>query len=182
MPHDALWLFGYGSVIYRPGFDFVEQRPATLRGWARRFSQQSDDHRGTPELPGRVVTLVPREHGRVRGVAFRLHHERADETLRALDHRERAGYERTRVEIALDHRDATAAIVYIARRGNGWDAGDESDEQIVERILRARGPSGANAEYLFRLADALRALGDDDAHVFALEAEVRARQGQPKNQ
>ncbi|MFO0563477.1 MAG: gamma-glutamylcyclotransferase [Polyangiales bacterium] len=175
MAHDPLWLFGYGSVIYRADFAFVDKRPATLRGWARRFSQQSDDHRGTPELPGRVVTLVASEAARVRGVAYRLDPDRADETLRALDHRERAGYERTPVEIALDHREATAAVVYIAHRGNGWDAGDESDEQIVERIVRARGPSGANAEYLFRLADALRTLGDDDAHVFALEAAVRER-------
>ncbi len=175
MNDGALWLFGYGSVIYRPSFPFVEQRHATLRGWARRFSQKSDDHRGTPALPGRVVTLVAREGARVRGVAFRIDAKRSESVLEELDHRERAGYERSAVTIELDGGAHARAVVYIAHRGNAWDAGDEGEDEIAATILRAHGPSGSNVEYLFRLAEALRALGDPDPHVLALEAAVRAQ-------
>lgn len=174
MRTESLWLFGYGSVIYRPSFEYVESRPATLHGYARRFSQRSDDHRGTPSLPGRVVTLVARPDASVRGMAYRFDAAHTEATFAALDHRERAGYERCSVDVALDHRERASAIVYIARAGNAWDAGEESEDAIVATILRAHGPSGSNVEYLFRLADALRALGDTDPHVFALEAAARA--------
>jgi cation transport protein ChaC len=172
---DVEWLFGYGSVIYRPSFPFVEQRPATLRGFARRFSQASDDHRGTAALPGRVVTLREVAGAQVRGVAFRLARADAPAVFAELDVREQAGYAARRVEIALDAGPVIAATAYIAPPGNAWDAGDEPLAAIADRIAIAIGPSGANAEYLMRLAEALRGLGDDDPHVAALEREVRAR-------
>jgi cation transport regulator ChaC len=185
--HDVEWLFGYGSVIYRPSFPFVEQRPATLRGFARSFSQASDDHRGTAELPGRVVTLHAREGSAVRGVAYRFARHDADAVFADLDVREQAGYGPCRVTIELvaapapapasahERVAAVVAIAYIAPPGNGWDVGFEPIEATVERILVARGPSGTNVDYLLRLAEALRGLGDEDAHVRELERLVRAR-------
>ena len=67
-----LWLFGYGSLIWRPASPFVERRPASARGYARRFWQGSTDHRGVPEAPGRVVTLLPSAGDRCEGVAYRV--------------------------------------------------------------------------------------------------------------
>lgn len=166
------WLFGYGSVIYRPSFSFVERVPATLRGVARRFSQRSDDHRGTSERPGRVVTLRAQAGASVRGVAFRFERSEAAAIIAGLDERERAGYERVVREVSLDDGRAARAIVYIAPAGNDWDAGEESDAAIAAIIGSARGPSGTNADYLRQLADALRALGERDPHVLALERLV----------
>jgi cation transport protein ChaC len=175
--HDVEWLFGYGSVIYRPSFPFVERRPATLRGFARRFSQASDDHRGTKELPGRVVTLRAQAGAHVRGMAYRFARADAAAVFADLDVREQAGYAPQRVRIELDPQGPQAAherldadaIAYIAPPGNAWDAGPEDTVTIAARIAVARGPSGSNVEYLHRLAEALRGLGDPDEHVRALE-------------
>ena len=163
------WLFGYGSVIFRPSFSFVERANATLHGAMRRFSQRSDDHRGTAEQPGRVVTVREQVRASVRGAAYRFALDDAEAIFAALDARERAGYERVEREVTLDDGRVVPAMVYVAPRGNPWDAGDESEAQIASIIGVARGPSGTNADYLRQLADALRAIGDHDPHVFALE-------------
>ncbi len=168
------WLFGYGSVIYRPSFPFVERRAAILRGFSRRFSQASDDHRGTAEAPGRVVTLREAPNASVRGVAFRIARAVATEVFTDLDVREKAGYAPRRVLLEVGGEQLTA-VTYIAPRGNAWDAGDEPLDEIADRIAASVGPSGTNVEYLFKLAEALRELGDDDEHVRELEALVRAR-------
>jgi glutathione-specific gamma-glutamylcyclotransferase len=169
---DASWLFGYGSVIYRPSFPFVERRAATLHGYRRRFSQLSDDHRGTPEAPGRVVTLHESEGARVRGVAYRLDAAAARAILAELDVREKAGYVRRGIHIELDDGRAAPALSYIAPPGNGWDAGAETIETIAARIAASNGPSGSNVDYLLHLRDALRELEEEDAHVEELAARV----------
>lgn len=95
MDDDQHWVFGYGSLIYKVDFPFQEREVATLRGWERRFWQGSHDHRGTPEAPGRVVTLVRAADALCRGVAYLVDHEVFDH----LDHREKNGYERHRTRL-----------------------------------------------------------------------------------
>jgi len=168
---DEPWLFGYGSLIFRAEFPFLERRIARIHGFSRRFWQSSPDHRGTVEAPGRVVTLIENPTGSVIGFAYRIARERAYAVLAELDVRERAGYER--VEVEIEFREPpwgrARALVYQARAENpGYDA--KADERAIAEIVRsARGPSGDNASYVRRLAQALRELGDDDAHVFAIE-------------
>ena len=86
------WVFGYGSLIWRPDFEYMERLPASLRGWERRFWQASPDHRGTPEAPGRVVTLVPVSGAVCEGMAYRIAGAVWAPIRAALDHREKAGY------------------------------------------------------------------------------------------
>ena len=78
------WIFGYGSLIWRPDFAYVARRPACLRGWMRRFWQASPDHRGVPAAPGRVVTLRRRPGGACWGMAYRLEGDAGERVLAQL--------------------------------------------------------------------------------------------------
>jgi glutathione-specific gamma-glutamylcyclotransferase len=166
----SFWIFGYGSLIWRPSFEFVERCPAYAVGWTRRFWQGSTDHRGTPEAPGRVVTLVPEAESRCWGVAYRIPVERRDEVLDELDRREQGGYSRCELEIFLPGgaSEPRAASTYVARPGNPHYLGTAQISDIARQIGAARGPSGYNRDYLFELAGALRELGAIDDHVFEL--------------
>ncbi len=172
----SVWVFGYGSLVWRPAFPFLERVPARLRGWQRRFWQHSPDHRGTPALPGRVVTLLARPEADVIGVAFRIATDVAEAVLPALDHREKAGYERHMVVLnALGDGRTIDAMVYVAGPQNGDYAGPATIAEIADRVVTAHGPSGANTEYVLRLDEALEALGQPDDHVRAIAGAVRDR-------
>lgn len=164
-----VWVFGYGSLIFRADFRFEQRRIARLSGYARRFWQASPDHRGTPEAPGRVVTLIADPAASVIGAAYRIPRASVAMVLAALDERERAGYVRIEAEIEfLDEPPGSArAFVYLARRENPSFA-EQTDLELAAIIRVAIGPSGDNASYLRNLAAALRELGDEDAHVFEL--------------
>lgn len=166
----AIWLFGYGSLIYKVDFPHLERRRAQLHGWARRFWQGSHDHRGTPEAPGRVVTLVRDAASVCVGMAYRV----TPDVFAHLDHREKNGYVRESVELVLDDGTPIEAVVYVANPGNEAYLGPADEDAIARHIATARGPSGENREYLLHLADALRELGSDDAHVFGIERALRA--------
>jgi cation transport regulator ChaC len=170
MSGPSFWIFGYGSLIWRPSFDFVERCPAYAVGWTRRFWQGSPDHRGTPDAPGRVVTLVPEPESRCWGVAYRISVERREDVLEELDRREQGGYSRCELEIFLSGRDSEsrAASTYVARPDNPHYLGTALTSDIARQIGVARGPSGHNRDYLFQLARALRELGAADDHVFEL--------------
>ena len=171
---EPLWIFGYGSLVWRPAFPFAERRPARIRGWARRFWQASTDHRGVPGAPGRVVTLVRECDALCWGTAYRVGAARRGEILARLDHREKGGYERHAVALSFPGRAETArGLVYVATPQNGNYLGPAPLEAIADQVRRSRGPSGPNPEYVLRLAQALRELGAHDAHVFALERLLR---------
>ena len=162
------WVFGYGSLIWRVDFEFHDRRTAAVTGWARRFWQGSHDHRGTPDAPGRVVTLVPEPARRLIGVAYAID----DATFEHLDYREKNGYER--VPVTMQTEDGPVeGVTYIATAGNEAFLGPAPLDQIARHIVAAHGPSGANADYLFGLADALIELGDADEHVLSLAARCR---------
>jgi cation transport regulator ChaC len=165
------WVFGYGSLIFRTEFPFVERRIARIYGFSRRFWQNSPDHRGTPAAPGRVVTLIEDQASSVLGVAYRIARERSYAVLAELDERERAGYERVFVELEFTQPPfgRAPALVYQARAENPGFVANSDDQSIAEIVRAARGPSGDNASYVRQLAHALRELGEDDPHVFAIE-------------
>ncbi len=174
MPHvNTLWIFGYGSLVWRPAFPHSERRPAFIEGWERRFWQGSTDHRGVPGAPGRVVTLVPCEGTTCWGMAYRVEGGDISATLDRLDHRERGGYARRDVTLEFRDGERTDGLIYIATPSNHNFLGPAELTEIAAQVRIASGPSGANQEYVLRLAEALREINAEDPHVFALEALLR---------
>ncbi len=168
---DSVWLFGYGSLIYKADFAYLERQPAHIQGWERRFWQGSHDHRGTPDAPGRVVTLVPRDGARCVGMAYRV----TPDTFDHLDVREKNGYLRFTTRMDFIDGGGAEGLVYIAGEDNAAYLGPMPEDDIARHVDASHGPSGSNRDYVLRLAEALRALGEHDAHVFAIERHLLAR-------
>lgn len=168
-----MWVFGYGSLVWRPSIPFVERSPAWIDGWSRRFWQGSTDHRGVPGAPGRVVTLVEQPGAVCWGMAYRIAPADRDQVLATLDHREKGGYDRRQVVLHFRDRDAVTGLVYLATPENPNYLGPAALDAIASQVRASTGPSGANVEYVESLARALREMGADDEHVFALAERLR---------
>lgn len=168
----ASWIFGYGSLIWRPEFSFAERRVVKLRGWARRFWQASPDHRGVPAAPGRVVTLRRRPGSVCWGMAYRLEGDSGERVLAQLDYREKAGYERYEDWVCCADGQRIRALFYVAPRGNPDDLGPAPLLEIARQVCTAVGPSGTNVDYVLRLNQALVGMGVVDSHVAGLARMV----------
>ncbi|KAF8883822.1 ChaC-like protein [Infundibulicybe gibba] len=189
-------IFGYGSLIFKPPPHVIAQVPGFLKGYVRRFAQMSHDHRGTPERPGRVVTLVHKEEWDkfsgsdpfpdddiVWGIAYTIDPVFEAEVREYLDYREKDGYTMETLDIyGIDQTTGTervlihGAFCYVGRNDNPSFIGSEPLDVLAGNIWKSVGPSGANKDYLYMLADAVKTLSPDsfDSHLVALEARVRA--------
>ncbi len=167
----STWVFGYGSLIYKVDFPYLDRAEAEINGWVRRFWQGSHDHRGTPQAPGRVVTLMPEPGATCRGIAYRVEHS----VFEHLDHREKNGYRRVEESIALSDRGlAVNGVVYVADEYNPAFLGPAPVEELASHIHESHGPSGSNRDYALDLAAALEALGEQDDHVSQLAAHLQS--------
>ncbi|MDB4994763.1 MAG: Cation transport protein chaC [Myxococcaceae bacterium] len=165
-----LHVFGYGSLLFRPDFPYAARSGAYVRGWQRRLDQGSPDHRGTPERLGRVATLVRAPDARCGGAVYTIESAHRDEVLAMLDHRERGGYARIEVEAFLVGPEAAPgamvlATTWIATTENPYYLGPAPLDAMVAQIRAAVGPSGANIDYVRKLAAALADLGVEDPDV-----------------
>lgn len=166
---ESVWLFGYGSLIYKTDFPFIERRFATIHDWSRRLWQGSHDHRGTHEHPGRVATLIAEPGAVCAGMAYRV----APATFEYIDFREKNGYLRHAVTLDFGNGERAEGLVYIADASNAAWLGPASEADIARHVMGSSGPSGRNSDYVLNLADALHELGADDPHVFAVADELR---------
>jgi len=167
----SVWLFGYGSLIWRPGFEYQKRVRGFVEGFERRFWQGSVDHRGVVGAPGRVVTLVERAGASCWGVAYQVQQSVAEEVLERLDHREQGGYERVTLTFTAKdraHGGRFEVLTYFAGPTNPNYLGDAPLSNIAAQVLASEGPSGHNVEYVLRLAEALDELGVEDPHTFEL--------------
>lgn len=177
IPQDGLWIFGYGSIIWKPDFEYIERKVGYIEGWRRVFYQGSTDHRGIPGAPGRVATLVPDPGKRCDGVAFFVSRDQARQVMAQLDDREKGGYERYRQAFYARgeaQQPFTDVLVYMAAQDNPEYLGPSTMLDMAFQIAYAHGPSGSNAEYLLNLAASLRHLNLHDTHIFELERHVHA--------
>ncbi|XP_023021779.1 putative glutathione-specific gamma-glutamylcyclotransferase 2 [Leptinotarsa decemlineata] len=174
-----MWIFGYGSLIWKVDFPFEEKILGFVKGFDRRFYQYSTDHRGTPENPGRTVTIIPaKEDSRVYGIAYKIRDSDIEDVVSHLDFREKDGYERKSVmfyPISSDQKPFEITI-YIANQDNINYAGYADLKDIAKQVVKSVGPSGPNIDYVFNLADAMRTLFPSvkDNHLFELERNVSA--------
>jgi glutathione-specific gamma-glutamylcyclotransferase len=160
-----LWIFGYGSLMWRPGFAYREARLATLHGHMRSFCIYSVYHRGTKERPGLVLGLD--RGGACRGMAYRIGPDEAAGTLAYLREREQVtgAYRETRAPIGLDHaatHEPIEAVTFVAERAHPQYAGALPMSEQAHIIRSARGRSGSNITYLVSTVDHLAELGIRD--------------------
>jgi glutathione-specific gamma-glutamylcyclotransferase len=170
-PSEDIYVFGYGSLIWKADFHYASRSLGYIRGYVRRFWQYSMDHRGTNTYPGMVVTLLPKDshnqyndyhdaEEKVWGMVYRIPAEHAQTVLAHLNYREKNGY-RLHQENVYHKNDeilVQKALLYIATADNEAFHGIAPLETICARIVRAQGPSGKNIEYLLNLVQALKDL------------------------
>ncbi|HEX4042333.1 MAG TPA: gamma-glutamylcyclotransferase [Xanthobacteraceae bacterium] len=168
-----LWVFGYGSLMWRPGFAYVERLSARLIGMHRALCVYSFVHRGTPERPGLVLGLD--RGGMCRGIAYRVAAAARAETIGYLRAREQVTtvYLETMRQIELEDRERrrVRALCYIVDRSHVQYAGRLSLAESVHHVRQGRGTSGPNRDYVLETVNALEALGyrESDLHLIAAQ-------------
>jgi cation transport protein ChaC len=169
------WVFAYGSLMWRPGFDFVEARPALLRGYHRALCVYSEIYRGTPERPGLVLGLD--RGGACRGTAYRVHATQGAQ-VRAYQHEREMKttvYHPRTVAVAADGR-RVHAHAYVVNRSHPLYAGRLPVETLVALVLQGEGTMGRCRDYLARTVHHLREQGVFDPGLERLLGHVEAAQ------
>src|SRR6267154_42512 len=178
---DDLWVFGYGSLIWRPGFDYLERASARLIGAHRALCVFSHVHRGTPERPGLVLGLD--FGGACRGVAYRVAAKQRADTIAYLRAREQATsvYRETMRSVTLlgEPERRVSALVYMIDRGHAQYAGRLDLATQLHLVRQGHGQSGPNREYVLSTVHALEALGLFERDCAGVAQKLAARPEDP---
>lgn len=176
MTDRPLWVFGYGSLMWNPGFEAAERVLATLPGFARTFCMRSIHHRGTVEAPGLVLALDPHPGECCHGLAFRVPPGEEGGTLAYLREREliSSAYVEETHGVELSDGRRVEAITYVVDTEHEQYCGGLDLETQAQIIARAVGGRGPNTEYLWNTSAHLAELGIDDADLAWLAQRVRA--------
>jgi cation transport protein ChaC len=169
-PEGDLWVFGYGSLMWRPGFDFLERVPARLIGEHRALCVYSFVHRGTPEKPGLVLGLD--RGGACRGIAFRVAEKHRSATVAYLREREQVTsvYREVKRSVWLENeaRARVSALAYVVDRGHVQYAGRLTLAEQLRHVLQGHGQSGINRDYVLATVKAIEAEGFRDPQLHQL--------------
>lgn len=172
LPDADLWVFGYGSLMWRPGFAFVEHQIATVRGYHRALCVYSHVHRGTPEKPGLVLGLD--RGGSCKGIAFRVPASAAQETIEYLRAREQVTlvYRELHLHAWLADGRTVTALSYAVDRNHQQYAGQLERAELARFVEQGQGASGANPDYVRNTQAHLTQLGIPDATLDWLVAKL----------
>lgn len=173
------WVFGYGSLMWNPAFDYVERRPARLEGWRRSFCFWTPLGRGTPERPG--LMLGVEKGGACDGVAYRITASQVETEISILFNREMLSgiYDAAWVDCTDETGGGLRALTFVINPQHPQYCGGMSVTTKAESMAFAEGRRGTCRSYLFECADQLRAIGVTDPYIESLETEVlRLRGGQ----
>lgn len=172
----TLWVFGYGSLLWNPGFVPVETAPARLEGYARSFCMRSIHHRGTDDIPGLVLALDAQEGSACDGLAMQMHEAKLDATMAYLRERELVSSAYLEKILPLKFADGREdiAVTYVIDPDHVQYCGSLDLEEQARIIATAVGGRGPNSEYLFNTASHLAELGIPDADLNWLCDRVRA--------
>ncbi len=178
-----VWIFAYGSLIWKPACDFVEMRTGLLRGWHRAFCLGwNTRHRGSEEAPGLMLALDA--GGSCKGVLYRLPPDAVEDSLLRLVRREMSmkpsAFPPRWVDVASERGPVRALTFCIDRRSGRYVAG-LSEEQVATVLARAVGHRGSMVEYLFNTVRHLEAMGIRDSHLWRLQQMVAQRVKLPEN-
>nr|XP_037272140.1 putative glutathione-specific gamma-glutamylcyclotransferase 2 [Rhipicephalus microplus] len=175
---EAMWVFGYGSLMWKADFPYNRKLVGYVKGYVRRFWQASEDHRGVPGKPGRVVTLVPStdQNDCVWGVAYEIPEGEKDDVIGRLDFREKDGYDRVQVTFypGKSEEKPFPLTIYVAQKENPFYLGPANALDIARQIRSAEGPSGSNREYLLSLIECMRNIAPHvrDQHLMEIEQNL----------
>ena len=169
------WVFGYGSLMWRPGFDHLERHRAHLFGFRRALCVRSFVHRGTEQRPGLVLGLD--KGGSCIGVAFRVCDSRRAETIDYLRERELVThvYRERWLNIALDDGRRVPALGYVVDQHHRQYAGRMGVEEAASHVSGAHGQSGPNEEYVANTVEHLRQMGIRDRWLEAVAHHMHHR-------
>ena len=173
--HTPLWVFGYGSLLWNPGFTYQRAEVARLHGWHRSFCMTSVHYRGTEAAPGLVLALDRAADGHCDGVAFEVAAGLADETLSTLRERELISYAYLEDWLPVDLASGTKvpALSYVINRDHSQYSGALPLEAQAQIIAKSHGIRGPNCDYLYATTDHLAKLGIADADLAWLSTRVR---------
>ena len=170
-----MWVFGYGSLLWNPGFEVAEQQLATVDNYHRSFCMRSIHHRGTDADPGLVLALDAAHGANCQGLALRVADGQEDATLQYLHERELISSAYVELNLATtlhDGRDITA-VTYVIEKDHVQYCGGLPLEEQAQIIARAAGGRGPNTEYLYNTTSHLHELGIADADLDWLTERVR---------
>lgn len=172
---DGFWVFGYGSLVWQPGFEYSERQIARMEGFARSFCMWSIHHRGTVEDPGLVLALDAAAGAFCDGVAFFVPPDSAQATIDYLREREliSSAYLEKILPIALRDGRLVDCVAYVIDADHEQYCGGMALEKQAQVIASAVGGRGPNTEYLYNTAEHLAQIGLSDPELDWLADRVR---------
>ncbi len=167
------WVFGYGSLIWNPGFDAIEAHPAKIYGLHRSLCIYSWVHRGTRNSPGLVLGLD--KGGSCLGMAFRVSSNNRQNVIQYLRERELVTdvYKETWCRVFLRNGKTATAITYVADRASPQYSGQLDLQKQIKIVSSSKGKSGNNCDYILNTVDHLRSIDIKDNNLEKIATRIR---------